>query len=159
MVAHAHRAFATRPHTEQPMKTHGPTPFDVAAVAPPAGSYSHAVSAAGDLEWLHLSGQIGRSADGSIPATIDAQARQLWTNVLAILSSRGMTPRHIVKITNYLVSRADFPPYRSAREAALSGHRPASTLLYVAGLVSQDVLVEVDVVAAAPRAGASGDAR
>lgn len=121
--------------------------------------YSHAVTAAGDMEWLHLSGQIGKHEDGSISSTIDDQSRQLWANVTAILSARGMTPRHIVKITNYLVSREDYPSYRSAREAALAGHKPASTLLYVAGLVSPEVRVEVDVVAAAPRVAISGDAR
>lgn len=141
------------------MNTHDPTPFDVGGVAPPAGMYSHAVSVAGDMEWLHLSGQIGKHEDGSISSTIDGQSRQVWANVLAILSSRGMTPQHIVKITNYLVARHDYPSYRSAREAALSGHKPASTLLYVAGLVSPEVLVEVDVVAAAPRMAASGEAR
>ena len=139
--------------------THGPTPFDVGGIAPPAGMYSHAVCAAGDMEWVHLSGQIGKNEDGSISSTIDGQSRQLWANVMAILSARGMTARNIVKITNYLVSRQDYPSYRSAREAALSGYKPASTLLYVAGLVSPEVLVEVDVVAAAPRATTSGDDR
>jgi enamine deaminase RidA (YjgF/YER057c/UK114 family) len=119
MVAKALRAFAVEPLGEGIVMPRVLTAFGVDAVAAPAGMYIHAVRAACDLERVHLSGQIGRRPDGSLPATIEEQSRH--------------------------------PACRSAREAALGGHRPASTLLFVAGLVSPEVPAEVDVVAAGPR--------
>ena len=49
----------------------------------------------------------------------------------------------------YLVRREDMGALVEVRKELLDGVRPAITTLFVAGLVSPDWLVEVDVVACA----------
>jgi enamine deaminase RidA (YjgF/YER057c/UK114 family) len=46
------------------------------------------------------------------------------------------------------VNRGDLSTARAVREEYLDGHRPASTLLFVAGLAHPDWLIEIDFVAA-----------
>ena len=54
----------------------------------------------------------------------------------------------IVQLNMLLVHRGDLPTARAIREEYLDGHRPASTLLFVAGLAHPDWLIEIDFVAA-----------
>ena len=59
-----------------------------------------------------------------------------------------MTLQDIVKTTIYLVDRADYPAFVKVRTEVLNGHKPASTLVYVSGLVKPEWKVEIDVIAA-----------
>jgi enamine deaminase RidA (YjgF/YER057c/UK114 family) len=118
-------------------------------VAPPLSSYSHGVVAGPGLRWLHVSGQVGVAPDGSVPDGAEPQMRQAWANALAVLSAAGMTRDDVVKVDVFLTRPGDVPLYRAARDAALEGRRPASTLLVVAGLADPRWLVEIELVAAA----------
>ena len=60
-----------------------------------------------------------------------------------------MGPRDLVKVTTFLISRADLPTARAVRDRMLQGADPASTLIFVPGLASPDWLVEIEGVAAA----------
>jgi 2-iminobutanoate/2-iminopropanoate deaminase len=60
-----------------------------------------------------------------------------------------MTLMDVVKMSFYLVRREDMDTLVDVRKELLDGVRPAITTLFVAGLVSPDWLVEVDVVACA----------
>jgi reactive intermediate/imine deaminase len=51
----------------------------------------------GDM--LYLSGQIGNKADGTLPAGIEAQSRQVMDNIGAVLKSAGLGYGDIVKCT------------------------------------------------------------
>ena len=55
----------------------------------------------------------------------------------------------IVKMSFYLVRREDMDTLVAVRKEMLDGVRPAITTIFVAGLVSPEWLVEVDVVACA----------
>jgi 2-iminobutanoate/2-iminopropanoate deaminase len=55
----------------------------------------------------------------------------------------------IVQLTMYLLDRDDYPAASRARAEVLGEHRPASTLLYVAGLSRPEWKIEVDFVATA----------
>src|SRR5215510_9461202 len=73
------------------------------AIAPagikPIGPYSPGVLAG---DFLYVSGQGGRDADGKLPATIEGQARQTLQNVKAIVEAAGLTMEHVVYCQVYL---------------------------------------------------------
>src|ERR687891_733245 len=93
-----------------------------ATVAPPFSRYSHGV---------------------------EAQIEQAWRNMLSVLAAAGMGPRNLVKVTTFLINRADLPTARAVRDRMLQGAEPASTLVFVAGLASPEWQVEIEAIAAA----------
>jgi 2-iminobutanoate/2-iminopropanoate deaminase len=122
--------------------------FNPASVAGPFGSYSHGVELEGPARILFGAGQTGVDLDGRIGIGIEEQSRLAWRNVGAVLAGAGMDIADIVQLNMLLLHREDLPTARAVREEVLAGHRPASTLLFVAGLASPDWLIEVDFVAA-----------
>ena len=119
------------------------------SVAPPFSRYSHGVEATAEARWLHVSGQVGVTPEGKVLDGAEAQIEQAWRNVLSVLEAAGMGPRDLVKVTTFLIDRADLPTARAVRERMLQGAEPASTLLFVAGLASPDWRVEIEAIAAA----------
>jgi enamine deaminase RidA (YjgF/YER057c/UK114 family) len=124
--------------------------YNPGGIAPPFSTYSHALEAPGDWRWLHVSGQVGVTLDGTMLDGFEAQATQAWKNLLEVLTDAGMGPADIVKVNVFLTDVDQVPASRAAREAALDGVEPASTLLIVAGLASPDWLIEIELIAAAP---------
>jgi len=118
-----------------------------AGVRAPASRYSHAALVEGPGRRLVLSGQVGIAPDGTVSESGEAQIAQALANLRTLLASHGMGPAQIVKLTVFLTQTALIGPWRSARDAALEGHAPASTLLIVAGLADQRFLVEVEAEA------------
>lgn len=123
------------------------TPPDVAA---PAGPYSHGVVSAGPGTWLHVAGQIGMDAQGRLQEGFEAQARQAWTNLVAVLAAAGMDVSHLVKVTTYLVDGADMAKLGPVRGAFLGTARPASTLVVAKALARPEWLFEVEATAFKP---------
>jgi 2-iminobutanoate/2-iminopropanoate deaminase len=119
------------------------------AVAPPFSRYSHGIEAPPGARWLYVSGQVGVTPEGKVAQGAKAQIEQAWRNVLAVLEAAGMGPRDLVKVTTFLIDRADLQAGRAVRDQMLQGAEPASTLVFVAGLASPDWLVEIEAVAAA----------
>ena len=122
--------------------------FNPAAVAGPFGSYSHGIEVDSPMRLLFGAGQTGVDTDGRIGEGIEEQSRLTWRNIEGVLAGAGMEISDIVQVTMLLLSRDDLPTARAVREEVLAGHRPASTLLFVAGLAHPDWLIEVDFVAA-----------
>lgn len=122
--------------------------FNPAGVAGPFGSYSHGIEVEGPHRLLFGAGQTGVDTDGRIGEGIEEQSRLLWRNIGGVLAGAGMGISDIAQLTMLLVRREDLPTARSVREEVLDGHRPASTLIFVAGLAHPDWLIEVDFVAA-----------
>lgn len=122
--------------------------FNPAGVAGPFGSYSHGIEIESPMRLVFGSGQTGVDTDGRIGADIEEQSRLLWRNIAGVLAGAGMTISDIAQLTMLLVRRDDLATARAIREEYLDGHRPASTLQFVAGLAHPDWLIEVDFVAA-----------
>ena len=122
--------------------------FNPAGVAGPFGSYSHGIEVESPMRLVFGSGQTGVDTDGRIGADIEEQSRLLWRNIAGVLAGAGMTISDIAQLTMLLVRRDDLATARAIREEYLDGHRPASTLQFVAGLAHPDWLIEVDFVAA-----------
>jgi enamine deaminase RidA (YjgF/YER057c/UK114 family) len=125
-------------------------PVAPASVAAPLGPYSHGIASTGTGTWLHIAGQVGVDASGVLQAGFEAQARQAWSNLVAVLVEAGMDVSHLVKVTSYLVAPGDVPKLGPVRAAFLGTARPASTLVVGASLARADWLFEVDAVAFRP---------
>lgn len=125
------------------LKTYNPQ-----TVAPPFSRYSHGVEVSAGARWLYISGQVGVTPEGKVAEGAAAQIEQAWRNVLSVLEAAAMGPRDLVKVTTFLINRADLPTARTVRDRMLQGAAPASTLLFVAGLASPEWLVEIEAIAA-----------
>ncbi len=101
----------------------------------PVGPYAPAVRAG---PWLVCSGQIGvRSApDGPVlvGGGVAEQAHQALDNVRHLLAGFGLTWEKVVKTTVFLTDMADYATFNEIYVAALGDHRPARSLIAVAGL-------------------------
>ena len=124
-------------------KLHNPS-----TVAPPFGSYTHAVEIPPDARQLHISGQVGVKPDGTMATSMAEQTEWAWKNIEAILHAADMVMTDIVKYSTFLTRADDVADYRRIRDQFLGAHRPASTLLIVSALAGADWLVEIEVVAA-----------
>ncbi len=110
----------------------------------PLGSYSHQIEITGSERMLILSGQVGMREDGTIPDDALEQIDVALENILRNLQAANMGVQDIVKLTYYLVGEIDTTKRRELVAAKLQGHKPCSTLLYVAGLASPNLKVEID---------------
>ena len=102
-----------------------------------------------------MAGQLAVGADGRIvgPGDFQAQARQAFANVRAVLAGAGMGPEHVAKFTTYLSAAVFVEPFYQVREKVFAdwypgGGFPPNTLLVVARLVQPDFMVEIEAVAA-----------
>lgn len=123
-------------------------PVNPATIAPPAANYHHAVLSERPERLLHTSGVVPTAPDGTTPGPIAEQARQCWRNIAALLDEAGLAMADIVSITTYVVAGHDLAPVMAARDAALGGHRAASTLVTVPALARPEWQMEIAVVAA-----------
>ncbi|MFM8380808.1 MAG: Rid family hydrolase, partial [Actinomycetota bacterium] len=72
-------------------------------LAPPAAAYAHAVLSENACRLLHTSGVVPIAPDGSVPASLEDQAVQVWTNLQAIVTEAGMAMTDVVSVTTYVV--------------------------------------------------------
>lgn len=114
----------------------------------PFSAYSQAVQIPPEARILHISGQVGVTPEGELAGGEEAQHRQTWRNIFAILEAGGMDRRDIIDVHAYVTRSSGIATYRKIRDEMLEGVRPASTLLCVAGLADPAWLVEIAVVAA-----------
>lgn len=119
-----------------------------ARLAPPAAAYSHAVLSVRPERWLHTSGVVPTRADGTVADELADQAATVWDNIGAMLDEAGMTVSDVVSVTTYVVAGNDLATVMAARDRAMAGHRPASTLVLVPALAQAAWRMEVSVVAA-----------
>ena len=110
----------------------------------PVGSYSHQIEIKGNERLLVISGQVGMREDGTVPEDSLEQIDIAFENILRNLRAAGMDVNDLIKITYYLVGEIDTTKRRELILSKLQGHKPCSTLLYVAGLASPVYKVEID---------------
>ena len=97
---------------------------------------------------LYVSGQVGIDADGTCPPDVAGQASRALGNLGALLAAAGMDVEDIVRMTVYLTEPSGLDAFRVARAAFLGDHKPASTVLVVAGLARPEWKIEIEAVAA-----------
>lgn len=108
------------------------------------GPYSQAVEAAG---MIFLSGQLPiNPATGTMPEGIQAQTRQSFENIKAILAKAGCTVDHIVNTTVFLADMSLFGAMNEVYAQQFDGAFPARSAFAVKELPKQ-ALVEIEVIA------------
>lgn len=121
-------------------------------MAPPAANYAHAVRVEKADEFIFTSGVVPTMPDGTVPPTLEGQARVVWANLLEILRAGGMGVSNVVSITTYVVAsetlRDDLSAVMSVRDEVMGSYRAASTLVTVPALARPEWLMEISLVAA-----------
>ena len=119
-------------------------------VAKRIGFFSDAIEAAPGLRWLHTSGTPGLSArTGELPKDIEGQTRVAWENIIEALKKADMTINDLVKVTTSLTRAGDKAAYVKIRKEFLGDVQPAFMLSIVTELITPEMLVEIEVIAAA----------
>lgn len=124
--------------------------FDPQNVSTRPIPYSHGAEVEAGSKLLYLSGQVGRALpDGEILPSFEAQIRQAFANIEAVLDGAGMDLTNLVKMTTYITERRNLEAMREIRKEILGDHKPAHTLVIATGLAFEEYLIEVDCIAAA----------
>jgi enamine deaminase RidA (YjgF/YER057c/UK114 family) len=122
-----------------------------AGLSKPKGFTQVVVAQPGKL--IFISGQTARNASGDVVAKGDlrAQVTQAMENLTTALAAAGATTDDLIKLNYYAVNLkpVDVPIIREVRSKFLSAeHPPASTLIGVAALNQDDLMIEIEAVAA-----------
>jgi 2-iminobutanoate/2-iminopropanoate deaminase len=121
-------------------------------MAPPAANYAHAVKVDGVKSLVFTSGVVPTMPDGTVPASMEGQARVVWANLLEILRASEMGVANVVSITTYVVASPtlsdDLASVMAVRDEVMGGYRAASTLVTVPALARAEWLMEISLVAA-----------
>lgn len=110
----------------------------------PVGGYMHQVEISASERMLIISGQVGMKQDGTVPEDPIEQLDLVFENILRNLQSAGMEMKDLIKVNYYLVGEWDTVKRRELVASKLAGHKPCSTLVYVAALASPIYKVEVE---------------
>ena len=127
-------------------------------VLQPAGwarprGYANGIATAG--RQVFISGQIGWN--GQCEFTSDRfsdQVRQALSNIVAILAEAGGRPEHLVRLTWYVTSRAEYLDEIAAVGAAyrevIGRHFPTMAVVQVVALMEARARVEIEATAVIP---------
>ncbi len=110
----------------------------------PLAAYAHQIEISGPERVLVISGQVGMAADGTLADDPLAQLGVAIDNVERNLEAAGMDFGDLVKLTIYLVGEWDADARRQLLASRLGANHPCTTLLFVAGLASPRLRVELD---------------
>jgi enamine deaminase RidA (YjgF/YER057c/UK114 family) len=111
--------------------------------------YSNGVEATGRM--VFVAGQIGWDTGGRFPDGFAAQFRQTIDNTLAVLAEAGAGPEHIVRMTWYVVDKAEY--LAALRDVGavwrerIGPHYPAMAVVEVKGLIEDAARVEIETTA------------
>ena len=119
---------------------------------PPQGLYSH-VGRIGSGPVLFVAGQVAVDSAGAVVGKYDfeAQFRQVFDNLGAVLKGVGAGFDDVIKFTTFLVHSQDIEKFMKARAALFprlfkGPLYPPNTLLVVDRLVKEEFLLEVEAV-------------
>lgn len=115
--------------------------------------YSNGIAARGTL--VFVAGQVGWDENEHFASDdLVEQVRQALQNVLAVLREAGAGPEHLVRMTWYLVDKADYLGRQRALGAVyrevVGRHFPVMSAVQVAGLIEDRALVEIECTAVVP---------
>jgi enamine deaminase RidA (YjgF/YER057c/UK114 family) len=126
--------------------------------------FTHTVSVSGAAKIIYVSGQVSYDRDGFVIGKDDirAQSEQVFKCLTHNLRAAGATWSDVIKLNGYMVKMNGDAVnlYREVRSRYLDPKRmPASTLIGVKRLAHEDLLLEVEVIAAVAEAAPPKKAR
>lgn len=111
--------------------------------------YSNGVEASGRM--VFVAGQIGWDQSGAFPDGFAAQFRQTLDNTLAVLAEAGARPEHIVRMTWYVVDKAEYlaalRDIGAVWRERIGPHYPAMAVVEVKGLIEDAARIEIETTA------------
>jgi len=116
---------------------------------PTQPSYAPARLAGGPL--LLLAGQGPVDSGGQLVGAddADAQAAQVFDNIVAVLAEHGASLSDLVRLTIFVAERTDIAAIQAVRARLLAPPYPAATIV-VAGLVDPSWRLEIEATAVLP---------
>lgn len=111
--------------------------------------FSQVVRAEVPRSLVFISGQVSLSPAGSLvgEGDVDAQLKQVFSNLRAAIEGAGGTLDNIASLTVYLKDILHHRNYMKVLAAEFLDRRPAETLLQVAALGLPELLVEIQATA------------
>ena len=118
-------------------------------VREPMGHFSQAIEVDAKGKLVFISGMTARRADGSIAAVgdIEGQTRQVCENIKAAVEAAGGTLDDICRVDVYVRNIEHFDRIHKVRREYFKSPPPASTMVEVTKMVSQDYLIEINAIA------------
>ena len=125
------------------------------AAWPRPRGYANGVAAQG--RQVFVAGMVGWNAEQRFESDdLVDQVRQALANVRAVLDEAGASPEHIVRMTWYLVDRADYLARNreigTAYRDILGHYDVAMSAVEVSALMEARAKVEIEVTAVVPQA-------
>jgi len=122
---------------------------------PAPKGYSNGMMAEGRI--LVTGGIVGWDETGVFADGFVEQARRTFENICAILAEGGASPRHIVRLTWYVVDveeyLANLRDLGRAYREVFGPHYPAMALVQVVRLVEKEARLEIEATAVVPHTG------
>ena len=116
----------------------------------PIGPYSQAIRTE---SFIFASGQAGLDPNTGelVAGGVEAETRQVLTNIQNVLQAGGTGMEHVVKTTVFLIDMNDFPKMNAIYAEFFKGTPPARSTVAVAAL-PKAARVEIEAVAILPNA-------
>ncbi len=101
----------------------------------------------GDL--VITSGQAALSPEGDLVGVgdFDAQAKQTFANLEAVLKAAGSSLQQVIKVTIYLTDMNNFPKIVDLRQRYFTAPYPADTIVEVSSLALPELEIEIEATA------------
>lgn len=98
---------------------------------------------------LFVAGQTASDKEGNVvgKGDIEAQTRQVFKNLSAVLQEAGGSLDNLVMTTTYITDRKYREGYNRVRSEQYKNNPPTSTLVIVSGLANPDYLIEIAGIA------------
>jgi 2-iminobutanoate/2-iminopropanoate deaminase len=121
----------------------------------PLGVFSQAVKVSDATQLLFVSGLTSRAPSGEVVGVGDVkvQTETILENMKTVLEEAGGSMADIVKLTVFIRDMEQFDEIHEVRRRYFSQPLPASSMFQVSRLVDEELLIEIEAIAAIGESG------